>query len=76
MPMFTRKAFQRLNEGAPLWGMPEHTFSFEADCEDIARAGAYHHVAKLPPGCVAVLYDAAGKQIWSGELSPRRILRD
>jgi hypothetical protein len=65
MPMFTYKAFRR-ERSAPLWPMPEQTYSFEAPCEDTARAAAYFRVAKLPPDCVAVLYDGDGNQVWSG----------
>lgn len=53
--------------GGPCWGRPELSFSFDAPNEDTARFAAHRRAAELPPGCFAVLYDHAGRQLWTGE---------
>jgi hypothetical protein len=66
MPSFEYKAFER-EVGGPCWGLPNQTFAFEAEDEAVAKYTAYARVGRLPPGCFAVLCDASGTQLWSGQ---------
>ena len=66
MPWFDYDVYRR-SPGGPARLQRETCATFEANTADAAMTDAYRRSRSLPAGDFAVLKDADGAQLWTGE---------